>query len=127
MRILLDTHIFLWYINADSRLPTATLAILRARNNELFLSSISIWEMLQKHQIGKLPLPQAPERFLPLQRQHHGVESLPFEEASACRLTNLPPIHKDPFDRMLICQALTHDLVIATLDANIRIYPVRVL
>ncbi len=86
-----------------------------------------MWEILVKYPLGKLPLPQPPETYLPLQRDRHMIESLQLDEASVRHLAKLPPLHRDPFDRMLICQALEHNLVIATVDVAIRSYSVRVL
>ncbi len=68
MKILLDTHIFLWYISGDSKLPTDIRDAIRDPNNEVYLSAISIWEAIVKYQLGKLPLPDRPETYLPKQR-----------------------------------------------------------
>ena len=79
-----------------------------------------------KSQLGRLPLPEPAEAYLPRQRERHQVASLPIDEASVAQLATLPPLHRDPFDRMLISQALQHDLVIMTADDAIRAYPIRV-
>ena len=126
MNILLDTHIFLWFISADARLPEAMRQELRDPRNEVYLSVLSVWEVIVKHQIGKLPLPAPPETYLPAQRERHRIASLPVDEASVARLAGLPPIHRDPFDRMLLCQALQHDLVLATVDHTMLGYTVEV-
>lgn len=123
MRILLDTHIFLWYISGDPKLLTSTRDAIRDRNNEAYLSVVSAWEAVVKHYLGKLPLPEPAERYLPAQRERHDISSLPIDEPSVARLGSLPPLHRDPFDRMLICQALHHGLVIATADDAVRGYP----
>ncbi|MGH9898077.1 MAG: type II toxin-antitoxin system VapC family toxin, partial [Pyrinomonadaceae bacterium] len=86
-----------------------------------------LWEAIIKHQIGKLLLPLRPERYLPIQRARHRISNLPLDESSVARLAGLPAIHRDPFDRMLICQAIEHDLTIVTADNAIRAYPVVVL
>jgi PIN domain nuclease of toxin-antitoxin system len=65
MKLLLDTHIFLWYISGDKRLPQAMSDGIRNPENDVFLSVVSLWEAITKHQIGKLPLPQPPEKFFP--------------------------------------------------------------
>lgn len=127
MRLLLDTHIFLWFISGDERLPDSMRDDIRRQDNEVYLSVVSIWEAIVKYQLGKLPLPQQPETYLPLQRKRHLVAPLPLDEASVSRLSKLPPLHRDPFDRMLICQALEHDLIIVTIDNSIRTYPVKTL
>ncbi len=127
MRILLDTHIFLWFISNDPRLPPNMRDIIRDSDNEVYLSSVSIWEVIVKYQLGKLPLPESPETYLPKQRDRHQIASLALDESSVVQLTKLPPLHRDPFDRMLICQALQNGLIIATVDAAVRAYPVSVL
>jgi PIN domain nuclease of toxin-antitoxin system len=126
MRILLDTHIFLWFISGDSRLPTHIRDAIRDPANEIFLSVVSVWEAIIKHQIGKLPLPDDPAVYLPAQRVRHQIASLPVDEESVARLSGLPPLHRDPFDRMLICQAVQHGLAVATVDPAVQAYPVNV-
>ena len=106
MRLLLDTHVFLWYITADTRLPATFLAAIRDPANEVYLSAASVWEAVIKHALGKLPLPGPPADYLPQQRDTHGIASLPVEEAVMPHLAGLPPLHRDPFDRILVAQAL---------------------
>ncbi|MDQ5824179.1 MAG: type II toxin-antitoxin system VapC family toxin [Chloroflexota bacterium] len=127
MKLLLDTHIFLWFILGDTRIPTQTLESIRRPENEVYLSIVSLWEVIVKHQLSKLTLPEPPETYIPLQRERHRIDTLPLDESSVRRLAGLPPLHRDPFDRMLICQALEQDLVIVTLDQQIRDYQVKVL
>lgn len=127
MRILLDTHIFLWFISGDARLSTDIRDAIRNPENEVFLSAVSIWEAIVKHQLGKLPLPEPPEIYLPKQRDLHQISSLALDENSVVQLAGLPLLHRDPFDRMLICQALQNSLIIATLDAAVRAYSVNTL
>ncbi|MEH1863806.1 MAG: type II toxin-antitoxin system VapC family toxin [Nostoc sp.] len=127
MKLLLDTHIFLWFISSDRRLSNTFIEIIRNTDNDVYLSIISIWEVTVKYQLGKLPLPQSPEIYLPIQRERHLITSLPLTEDSVVQLSKLPNIHRDPFDRMLICQALQHDLTIVTVDDAIRAYPVKIL
>ena len=124
MKLLLDTHIFLWFISGDNRLSAAAQASIRDPNNEVYLSVASIWEAVVKHQLGKLPLPQPPETYLPLQRQRHLIKSLTIDEDTIMYLPKLPALHRDPFDRILICQALQHGLTIVTIDAAIAAYSV---
>jgi len=124
MRLLLDTHIFLWFISGDKRLSAAALSNIRDPNNDVYLSVASVWEGVVKHQLGKLPLPQQPETYLPLQRKNHHIASLGLDEATIAFLPKLPSLHRDPFDRILICQALQHGLTIVTVDAAIIVYPV---
>jgi PIN domain nuclease of toxin-antitoxin system len=127
MKLLLDTHVFLWYINADPKLPAIARDAILDQLNEVFLSVVSLWEAIVKHQIGKLPLPYPPETFLPEQREKHLISNLDLNEASIKRLAGLPRLHRDPFDRMLICQAIEHNLTIVTVDRSITAYPVMVL
>jgi PIN domain nuclease of toxin-antitoxin system len=127
MRLLLDTHIFLWFISGDKRLPKDMQETIQRPNNEVYLSVVSFWEVLVKYQLGKLPLPHPPERYLPLQRERHMIRSLPLDEASVGQLANLPPLHRDPFDRMLISQALEHDMTIVTVDEAVQAYAVPIL
>ncbi len=126
MRILLDTHVFLWYISGDVRLLPPLRDILQDPNNEAWLSVVSVWEVIVKYGLNKLPLPEPPESYLPRQRERHQIQSLPLDEASVAQLAQLPPIHRDPFDRMLICQALQHGLTVATVDEAIRAYSIPV-
>lgn len=127
MRVLLDTHIFLWFISGDIQLSTDVRDAIRDPDNEAYLSSVSIWEAIVKCQLGKLPLPEPPEIYLPKQRDLHQIASLALDESSVIQLAKLPPLHRDPFDRMLICQALQNGLTIATVDAAVRAYSVSVL
>lgn len=79
----------------------------------------SVWEATIKYQLGKLPLPESPEIYLPRQRVIHLIESLPIDEETIAQLIGLPPIHRDPFDRLLICQAIQHNLAIVSVDSAI--------
>lgn len=124
MKLLLDTHIFLWFISGDTKLSASAQAHITDSNNNVYLSVASVWEAVVKHQLGKLPLPQAPETYLPLQRQNHRISSLGIDEATITFLPKLPTLHRDPFDRILICQALQHGLTIITVDAAVTAYPV---
>jgi PIN domain nuclease of toxin-antitoxin system len=127
MKILLDTHIFLWFISGDSRLSIELRDAIRDSDNAIYLSVISVWESSIKYQLGKLPLPEPPEIYLPRQRDLHQITSLAIDERSVIQLAKLPPLHRDPFDRMLICQALENELTIATVDGAIRDYSVSVM
>ena len=99
MKILLDTQIFLWFISADIRLSTDVRDAIRDPDNEVYLSAVSVWEAIVKYQLGKLPLPEPPEIYLPKQRDIHQIVSLALDESSVAQLANLPPLHRDPFDR----------------------------
>jgi PIN domain nuclease of toxin-antitoxin system len=84
---------------------------------------VSLWEAIIKHALGKLPLPHSPASYLPVQRVRHQIASLFLDEASVCHLATLPSVHRDPFDRMLVCQAIEHELTIVTVDDVFRAYP----
>ena len=127
MRLLLDTHVFLWYISADSQLPTAFRDAIRDPANEVYLSVASVWEAVIKFALGKLPLPDAPAAYLPGQRKAHDILALPIEEAAFVYLAALPPLHRDPFDRILIAQALQHGLTMVTVDGEVRAYSIPLL
>ena len=124
MKLLLDTHIFLWFISGDSRLSVSFRDAIRNPDNEVYLSVVSVWEAIIKYQLGKLPLPESPETYLPKQRARHQIASLPVDEESVSQLVKLPALHRAPFDRLLICQALQHELVIVTADSAIMAYPI---
>jgi len=124
MKLLLDTHIFLWYITADSRLPTLFRDAIREPKTEVFLSVASLWETIIKYNLGKLPLPQSPEIYIPTERRRHQIKSLSLHENAVKELANLPALHRDPFDRILICQALANNLTLATVDPQIQNYNV---
>lgn len=124
MKILIDTCTFLWIIKGSPELSETAKTLFSQQDNEVFLSSISLWEMLIKFQLGKLPLPNSPEQFIVEQRKLHRIEPLSLAEADVKQLQRLPSLHQDPFDRMLICQAIANGLTILTPDKNIQQYPV---
>jgi PIN domain nuclease of toxin-antitoxin system len=125
MKMLLDTCAFLWIATDDEQLSEIARQIFKNPKNEIFLSSVSVWEIIVKNGIGKLPLPSPAEEFIELQRLKHEIETLPLTEKAVFHLTKLPQHHKDPFDRMLICQAIEHDMTILTSDGLIVQYPVK--
>lgn len=127
MKILLDTCDFLWLVSNDPALPEKTRSAVKDLENGVYLSVVSFWEVLVKNARGKLPLPEAPALFVPRQRELHGISSLALTEADVKRLASLPSIHRDPFDRMLICQALNNGMHLASADKLIRQYPVPIL
>lgn len=127
MRILLDTCEFLWLVAGDARLPPPVASAVRDPQNKVFLSAVSFWEICLKHSLGKLPLPQSPAQFVPLQREKHLIAPLALDEAAVGQLSGLPRLHRDPFDRMLVCQAIAHGLTLASSDILVRQYPVALL
>ena len=127
MRVLLDTCTFLWIVGGAKELSPRAREVFADPANEAFLSAASAWEIAVKHRLGKLPLPRAPDEFVPEQRAAHGIEPLPMDEEAALHVAKLPDMHHDPFDRMLVAQALVGGLVLLTPDDSVRQYPVRVL
>jgi len=125
MRILLDTCTFLWIIGDAPELSKRARELFVDPANDVLLSAVSAWEISVKHGLGRLPLPEPPEKFIPFQRERHGIEALPLEEEATLYLNRLPSSHRDPFDRMLICQAIVHGMVILTPDELVTQYPVR--
>ena len=127
MNLLLDTVTFLWILaDADALGPVARPA-LENPDNLVYLSAASVWEITVKHRLGKLTLPRPPETLIPQQRKLRGIETLVISEAATLRLPQLPDLHKDPFDRILACQAIEHEMTIVTPDALLRAYPIRTL
>jgi len=127
VNLLLDTCTFLWSIAGGDEISDAARTALADPSNDVYLSSVSAWEITVKHALGRLPLPEPPERYVPSQRIARGIEPLALDEEAALHLSRLPPLHRDPFDRMLVCQALIGALTIVTPDADIARYPVRTL
>ena len=127
MKLLLDTSTFLWYVSADRRLPTPTRDLIRAAEHDVWLSVASVWEIVVKTQINRLRLPGPAWAYVTSQRERHAIGSLALEERAIANLAKLPAIHRDPFDRILVCQAIEHDLVLVTNDDVVERYPVKTL
>ncbi len=125
MRCLLDTCTFLWILSGSPRLSQPALDLFTDPANDVYLSSVSTWEIGVKHALGRLPLPDAPPEFIPAMRAAHGIEPLSLDEESTLYVSRLPAYHQDPYDRMLVCQAMVQNLVILTPDEEIRQYPVK--
>ncbi|MEU8180526.1 type II toxin-antitoxin system VapC family toxin [Micromonospora sp. NPDC049044] len=122
MTLLLDTHVALWAITGDATLGTEFLNQLR-HEPDIFLSPVSLWEITIKQSAGKLAgPPDLAERVRDM-----GFRELPVTHAHAIAAGRLPPHHRDPFDRMLVAQAITESLTLATRDASIALYDVDVL
>ena len=97
MKLLLDTHAFLWYITNDPRLPRHAYDAIRDKSNQVYLSVVSVWEALVKYQIGKLPLPSPADEYIANRQTAHRSASLPLDVAGVSRLVTLPLHHRDPF------------------------------
>jgi len=126
MKLLVDTCTFLWIVSDSPRLSKTAAAVFLDRNNERYLSAASAWEIGIKHAAGRLPLPQRPDLFVPRVRESSGIASLEMDEESALHAARLPGLHSDPFDRMLVAQAIVHGMTILTPDPEIEQYGVRV-
>ena len=127
MKLLLDTCTFLWFQGATGDLSKNARKAILDRDNEVWLSSVSAWEIARKFANGTLHLDTSPEILIPRVREESGIEPLPLREADALMAEKLPRFHKDPFDRMLIAQALVNGMTIVTSDAVFGAYPVHVL
>ncbi len=124
MKVLLDTCAFLWIVTGDDALSSPARRLFSDPNNDVYLSSVSAWEIAIKHGLGKLPLPRPPHDLIPDERQRHGILPLPIDEAAALFCAKLPDLHKDPFDRMLVCQAILSSMTLLTPDPLVTQYPV---
>lgn len=123
MKLLLDTSTFLWITLESPQLSSTAKRLFLDNSNEAYLSVVSTWEIVVKHNLGRLPLPRPAALFVPQQRAAHGVSSLMLDENATLRLPQLPSLHQDPFDRMLICQAISQDMHLLTSDPMIHRYP----
>jgi PIN domain nuclease of toxin-antitoxin system len=123
MQLLLDTHIFLWFIAGEPRLATRFRASIEDSGNQVYLSIASIWESVAKHRLGNLKLPGSPEVYLMQRCSSLGIDRLPIDDGSILELAKLPLIHRDPFDRIIIAQANQHRLKLVTDDPLMRQYP----
>lgn len=127
MRLLLDTHAFLWWITDDPRLSEKGREIMGDGKNQLFLSAASGWEIAIKAKLGKLKVSDNLEHFIPEQVALNAIENLPIVLSHVLHVYTLPDYHRDPFDRLLISQAQLEGLPILTVDSQISQYPVKVL
>jgi PIN domain nuclease of toxin-antitoxin system len=130
MKLLLDTCTFLWWIAEHPRISGAAARAVRDANNECWLSVASVWEMLVKHRSARLDIDSGAQSafdFLCEQCRINRIELLPVLAADVRHVSQLPDIHRDPFDRLLICQAIEHGLTLVTPDGHIQRYPIRTL
>jgi PIN domain nuclease of toxin-antitoxin system len=126
VRFLVDTHCWLWLQTTPERLPPAVLSLLEDSANDLFLSAASSWEIAIKYALGKLPLPESPDRYVPRRMTASGSRGLAVEHAHSLRVAELPMHHRDPFDRLLIAQAQIEKLTVVTVDPQFRAYDVQI-
>ena len=124
MRALLDTHAFLWWVLDSARLSNTALQLIADESNEIVVSAASAWEIATKHRIGKLPDAGVVAADVAGYIAGQGFEALAIGVADAERAGRLPGIHRDPFDRMLIAQALRRELAIVSIDTTFDRYGV---
>lgn len=127
MRLLVDTHSFLWFITGSAELSEPARKWIADLENQVFVSSVSLWEIAIKTSLGKLTLTRPFADLIPEQLQLHAMEVLPIELPHLAALVTLPWPHRDPFDRLLIAQALAEGLLVISRDPDFQAYPIQVL
>jgi PIN domain nuclease of toxin-antitoxin system len=123
--VLLDTHTFLWFVTADPKLSPAAERLIVDGGNEVLLSVASIWEIAIKVSIGRLPLPEPVDTFIPEHTRRNHITLLPIEPRHVFEVARLPLHHRDPFDRLLIVQAAVEGLPLVSADSVFDSYPVK--
>ena len=126
MNYILDTHAFLWFILEDNQLSENAGAIVRSRDNEIYLSAASAWEISIKTGLGRLSIQDELEHFLIDQLSLNGILPMPISLSHAAYTSKLPQIHKDPFDRILIAQSVIEEMSLISRDGTMRKYDVEV-
>ena len=126
MRILLDTHVFLWMHAAPGRLGRLAAQVTNPEH-ELFLSAASSWEIAIKSRLGKLRLPESASEYVQTRMAADAVSGLSIEHAHALAVADLPNHHGDPFDRLLVAQCRIEDLFLATADPIFKAYTDRII
>lgn len=127
MKILLDTHTFLWWISNDHQLSETARQLMSESMHYIYWSAASSWEVAIKYNLGRLPLPEGPEVFIPQELKKNRIDSVPVKNIHALYAGTLPQHHQDPFDRMLIAQAQTESLVLLSNDSIFPKYNVQVM
>jgi PIN domain nuclease of toxin-antitoxin system len=125
MKYLFDTHVMLWFLEDSDELSKKARQILKNGENELYWSAVSYWEITVKLSLGKLKLDKGWQAILEREKKVNRILDLPVYQKHCEPHVHLPWHHKDPFDRLLICQALSENLIILTKDATIRKYKVK--
>jgi PIN domain nuclease of toxin-antitoxin system len=126
VKLLLDTHVFLWWVADARQLSKPARECMADGQNTLYWSAASSWEVAIKVALGRLKLPKPPERFIPNELAKNRVESLPIVDAHALKAGLLPHHHRDPFDRMLVAQAQLEGLMLLTNDPSLSRYEVSI-
>ena len=127
MKYLLDTIVWLWSVGSSEKIGDKGLEILANGDEEVYFSAASSWEIAIKARLGKFRLPEEPIRYVPKRLAEQGIHSLSVTQSHSLRVYDLPLHHHDPFDRLIIAQALSEEMVILTSDHVFKKYPVEVL
>jgi PIN domain nuclease of toxin-antitoxin system len=125
MKVLLDTHTFLWWVADDPQISVTAKNIIANPDNDIYLSVVSAWEIIIKVGTGKLSLSEPPEIYIPTRIASNQFEILPVQISHILEIHSLPNFHKDPFDRLLIAQSLVENFSLITVDSAIAQYPVQ--
>jgi len=127
MNVLVDTHVWIWSLADPNRLSPECRRLLSSSRNVIYLSAASAWELAFKAALGKIELPEPVETYVPTRMARQGITALPITHTHALTVSTLPPHHRDPFDRLLIAQAIVERLPILTADAAFDRYGVEVI
>jgi PIN domain nuclease of toxin-antitoxin system len=122
VKLLLDTHAFLWFIGGEAALSSTARRMIEDEGNQSAVNIASIWEIAIKNSLGKLPLAEPFERFIPGQLERNGFEVLELNVKQTAKLSLLPFHHRDPFDRMLVAQCLVENLPLISSDEALDAY-----
>ena len=124
MGVLLDTHTFLWWNQNDPRLSPAARRCIEDEDNEVFFSIASVWEIAIKAALGKLQIPEPPDRYVRARITQDHLKLLPIRLSHVLAIYHLPPLHRDPLDRLLVAQSQLEGLPLVTADAALTQYGV---
>lgn len=127
MKVLIDTHALLWFMQGDSRLSATARTVIESTSNIKVLSDASIWEMSIKQSLGKLKLAEPFESRLVAALERNAIEQLPLARPHLFAVNRLPFHHRDPFDRLIIATAMVENLPIVTQDPHFTSYPIEVI
>jgi PIN domain nuclease of toxin-antitoxin system len=122
VKLLLDTHLLLWAAGEPGRLPAEALALIEDQNNQLIYSAVSLWEIAIKNGLGRADF-QVDPRLLRRGLLDNGYDELPMTGVHAAAIGNLPSLHSDPFDRMLVAQSMVEGILLLTSDSAVARYP----
>ena len=127
MKLLLDSHSFVWWRDEPNKLSPPAFAEISNPSNDVFLSAVSVWELQIKIALNKFTIKGELETAVKQEQRNNGFQILPVQLSHALYLENLPPHHKDPFDRLLISQAIVESMILVTADPEFANYQVSLL